>query len=203
MLMQATLVLILAATVGLAELVTRGRNQSGVPALNQSRQIDQVLVKLPADWDLNEDDPDVVMATEPRADGRGRTLMVRVLKISGARSADEFLRRSGLLNGTMVIRNGQESEPDDAIAMEVAPVKTRQIPMAGQMGVMTHVLRPGQMTPDTQPSLHSETIAVALLPSKTAIVAQLDSTEPDVDGDDRALLEKIAAAIQVTGEKQP
>jgi hypothetical protein len=201
MLMQIALVLILAGTAGLAELVTRQRNQSVVPELKQSRTLDGILVKLPTNWVVNDDDADVLIAREPRADEQGRILLVRVQHVGRAMSAEGFLRRSGLLNGTVVVRNEEEQTPDDSITTDVAPVKMQSIMMAGQKGVMAHVLREGPPATDMSPTLHSQLIATAVLPSRTAIVLQLDSMEPDVDGNDAMLVEQIAAAMEVTADK--
>jgi hypothetical protein len=206
MLMQATLVLILGGTVALAEFITRQRNRSSVPELEQSQKIDRVLVKLPAGWEVSEDDPNVLLAQEPGPDGQGRTLMVRLLHATNAKSAAEFLRDSGLLNGAVVIHKPDQDDPnnpDSSITMQATPVKMQPITVAGQPGVIARVPRMGISLQDMSAVAHNQLIAAAILPSKTAIVVQLDSTEPDVDGDDERLMKRIAAAMQLQGETKP
>jgi len=203
MLMQVTLVLILAGTVGLAELVTRQRNHSGIPELNQVQKIDRVLIKLPAGWDVSQVDPAVLIAQEPGADGQGRILMVRMLQVGNVRSPAEFLRRSGLLNQPLVIHSDGQDEPDDSVAMDITPVKMQPITMAGQQGVMTSVLRADKSLPGMLSTIHSELIAATVLPSKTAIVIQLELTEPLVDPNDERLVRQVAAALEVQGNQQP
>ena len=201
--MQITLVLILAATAGLAELITRQRNRSSIPELNQIQKIDPVQIKLPAGWEVSQVDPDVLLAQEPGADGQGRTLMVRLLQVGNVKSPAEFLRRSGLLNQAVVLRNDGEDGPDNSITMDMTPVRMHPITMAGQQGVITSVLLAEKSLPGMPATVHRQLIAAAVLPSKTAIVIQLDSTEPDVDLDDERLVKQIAAAMEVQGNPQP
>jgi hypothetical protein len=197
MLMQLTLGLILAGTVGLAELVTRQRDRVSRPELQQIAMVNQVQVKLPAGWVIvhDADDPNILVARESSDEGHGRTLKVRLKHTRRVQSAEEYLQSSGLLRGTVVI--GEDGEPIDPTEVEGPQAPMRTITMAGRPGVMARVLRPQQSMPGMPAILRSQFIAVTILPPRTAIILQLDSAEPDTDGLDADLIQRVAAGMDV------
>src|SRR5437762_7495835 len=107
--MQGTMWLILAATVGLAALVNRHQRHGMVPALDTKNPItlgNAVKVFLPANWAAPRSDgpsgntaPMSVQVREPVPSGSpavGRTIAVSLFAAPGFTSPREFLYHSGL-----------------------------------------------------------------------------------------------------------
>ena len=188
-LLQATLWLILAASVGIAALVTRQRNQSQYVNLTNHATIDTLSLQLPARW-ISVVDPDSlgVTATERGDSNQQRRLIIRLQPAVFGLSAAQILAASGFSQETIIPDTSDEDLP--SLSQTPEPIQ-----IAGTSGILKKSLRAyPPPTPDADETIREELIAAAVLPNHHAIVIRL-YCPPEDDQDNTTLLQRIAAAI--------
>jgi hypothetical protein len=219
-LMQVVMWVILAATVGLAALVTSHRSKSGHANLVQISTKGRVTLRMPAGWLIGggSEPGTLLVAQEPGAGngGEGRMLTVRWQRVRGVSSAQEFLVNHGFLRGAITIDesgDGGNGDDDTDAGPQPAPAETtamKPVSIGGWAGVMATVYRPQASPMSIMPMLRKQVIAAVLLPSRQALVLQLDSRAPMGEGiapdaldADADLMRRIAAGVSIKGEPTP
>ncbi|MDB5323248.1 MAG: hypothetical protein JWN40_4879 [Phycisphaerales bacterium] len=186
--MQGLLVLVFAAAVGLAALVTRHVRMSMRVELGDQRSIGRLVVRMPAKWLSSPavvEKGDGVEAEEPPSEVQaGRRLRVIRQKSDGLVSPLQHLVRSGHIKGDVIkaLAEGREGFSISNLSIGGWP---------GQMVTTWSSPRAGVV--------HKDVVACAMLPSSQALVIQLQGLGP-LDASDKELVrqmsENVALAMQ-------
>jgi hypothetical protein len=184
-LMQGLLVLVFAAAVGLAALVTRHVRMSMRVELGEQRTIGRLVVRLPAKWLSSPavvEKGDGVEAEEPPSEVQaGRRLRVIRQKSDGLVSPLEHLVRSGQIKADVIkaLAEGREGFSLSNLSIGGWP---------GQMLTTWASPRAGVV--------HKDVVACAMLPSSQALVIQLQGLGP-LDASDKELVRQMSENVSL------
>lgn len=183
--MQALLVGVFGATVGLAALVTRHVRSSMRVEMGDPKNLGRIAVRLPAKW-LSSPAPvekgDGIEAEEPPGEQVGRRLRVQRQRTSGLIPPLEHLARTGLVKADAL----------KALAEGREGYSIKNLPIGGWPGqVVTTTVspRPGVV--------HKDVIACATLPGSEAIVIGLEGLGPP-DASDLELVRQVSETVTLT-----
>jgi hypothetical protein len=184
-LMQSLLVLVFAAAVGLAALVTHHVRMSMRVELDGGKTIGRLIVKLPAKWVTSPvvvEKGDGIESEEPPGElTSGRRLKIMRQRTDGLISPLEHLVRSGQIKADVLkaLADGHEG------------FSLTNLPVAGW---------PGQMlTMTASPHagvLNKDVVACAILPGSQAVVVQLEGVGP-LDASDKELVRQISENVSL------
>jgi hypothetical protein len=174
--MQITLALILAATLGLAMLVSHRKMSVKLTTARSARNL---LVKLPSGWRLErENDPPILfMIHEPGA--RGRLMTIRSEDEMPGTSVAQFLRKSALFRTTTEVLGDDASAP---------------VTLAAVQGLLVQRKRLLALPAQDEVSIGGEVeqtvwVAASVLPSGQAISVELECPiEIDAEADKRLMI---------------
>ena len=169
--MQITMWLVLAATLGLAYVVSTHRARAERLDLDESESIGDVRVRLPRDWRIGEGSDDSVVAVDPN---RPRQIVMLEVALPEGKKPEWALPRHG-------------GVPSRSI---------RELPFPGLH--RTGVMASGRGTTITEDG-HLEVqqviaAAVELAPGK-ALVLRIEQSGPRPDKSNEELLKRIAATV--------
>lgn len=175
--MQATLWVVLGATVGLAALVDHYRSGAAALKLGPMENFGPLSLRLPAGWAITAEREQVLLVqAEEGGGGSARILSVLLQPVREEMSALEFIIRSGLA-------------PPQAARV------AQPISMAGQTGTMVSVTR--QMrSPGGAVVGERDMVAVAMVRPQYAIILHLGSAGNTL-GEDEDLLRQVAATVKL------
>ena len=184
-LMQSLLVLVFAAAIGLAALVTRHVRMSMRVELDAGRTVGRLLVKLPAKWVTSPiimEKGDGIEAEEPPGElAPGRRLRVMRQRSDGLISPLEHLLRSGQIKPDVLKALAESREGYSLTNLTVAS-------WPGQILTMTASPRPGV--------LHKDVLACAILPASQVVVIQLEGNGP-LDASDKELVRQLSENVSL------
>jgi hypothetical protein len=188
-LMQGLLVLVFAAAVGLAALVTQHVRMSMRVELGEMRTVGRLVVRLPAKWLSSPavvEKGDGVEAEEPPSEVQaGRRLRVVRQRSDGLISPLEHLVRSGQIKAEVI----------KALAEGREGFSISNLPIGGW---------PGQMvTTAVSPRagvIHKDVLACAMLPGSQALVIGLQGLGP-LDASDRELVRQISENVSLATQE--
>ncbi len=184
--MQATLLVILAGSLGLAMLVSRHKM---AVKLTAPRFAGNVGARLPAGWTLVEENrpPVRFRAREPEVRRGRRSIIIRSTQEKPGTTAAAYLRDGSLQAGTL----------EELDAEQARPVTVAQTP-----GLLIRRKRAVEVDPDLPPIEVSVWLAAAVLPSGQTVSVELDCPiEVDAEAD-RTLLVNTAEGLSVTAPAQ-
>lgn len=194
-LMQGTMWFVLAGTLGLAALYANRQSPGVRMPLGEARSFESLTFRLPAGWDKTsdpKDDPTVIArATEPGGGLDKRTVSVRVVRLSKMMSPIEFLARNGLPTDLAPADYQDLIDPNRQNA--------RSVMMAGQPGVITGGTAAVRGTAPDGEQIdvpHRTYFAVAVLPSRVAILLTLEGVGP-AETDDVDILAHLATSMEL------
>ncbi|MCC7352034.1 MAG: hypothetical protein IT446_15855 [Phycisphaerales bacterium] len=181
-LMQATLWVVLFATVGLAALVDHYRSAESALKLGPMEAFGPVSLRLPSGWAITaEGEPVLLVQAEEGSDGRARILSVLRQPVRDEMTPLEFIIRSGL-------------------APPAAARVAHPIAMAGQTGTMVSVARqvrgPGGVV-----VAERELVAVAMVRPSHAIILHLSSAGNSL-GEDEELMRDVATTMKINEQAE-
>jgi hypothetical protein len=189
--MQSLLVLVFAAALGLAALVTRHVRMSMRMELDRPKTYGRLIVKLPARWataPIPVDKGDGIEAEEPPGEtAPGRRLRIMRQRTDGLVSPLEHLIRSGQIKPE-VLKSLAEAHDGYSLANQTIAG------WPGQMITMTSSPRPGV--------LHKDVIACAMLPGLQSVVVQLEGAGP-LDASDKELVRQMSENVSLAMQTAP
>jgi hypothetical protein len=187
--MQAVMWLILAATVGLAALVTNDRRRASRVRLGDSVEYGTISIALPVKWKARtraEGNPRIVVqANEPELSPRARTLTIFREQASDPLSPLQYL-----------IRNFNVPPPpaSETDTRWTAPAAQS---IGGWPGVIVNTVAPPAPPNTTPPRV--QFLACTVLPSRDVIVVKLEGVGP-ADASDAEAMRNICEAMRINGE---
>ncbi|MGB7159333.1 MAG: hypothetical protein WBD40_14790 [Tepidisphaeraceae bacterium] len=189
--MQATMWLILGATVGLAALVNHERRRSTRVELGSAVAEGWLVVRLPKTWERAPQDRDprvVARAVEPDEQGLGRTVTITRDRLTKPISPLEYL----LFGGNQLLGLDLEQAQHAAAKKElVEPILIGDWP-----GVLVRGTRSSLRGAAPGAVPHKEVYAATVLPSGHAIVVKLEGDRP-AELSDVEIVKQLAGAIEV------
>lgn len=190
-LMQSLLVLVFAAALGLAALVTRHVRMSMRVELDGGKTYGRLIVKLPAKWvtsPVTVEKGDGIEAEEPPGElAPGRRLRIMRQRSDGLVSPLEHLIRSGQIRAEVLKALAEGREGYSLADLPVAG-------WPGQMLTMTSSPRPGV--------LHKDVLACAMLPGSQSVVVQLEGMGP-LDASDKELVRQMSENVSLAMQGAP
>ena len=185
--MQATLWLVLGATLGVAALVNYERRQAGQLTLADPVRLGPLRVYVPKGWKVALGDgetPAAVMQAHEPGDG-GRVLTV------------EYQHARELVSPLQHLADNQFTlDPlDPAAPADAEPLELQRLEVAGWPGVMIPDYRPGRSPLAPMAQSPRIMVAAAVLPSRDAVIVRLHGVGPSPHFDQQ-LLRQVSAAIE-------
>jgi len=187
-LMQSLLVVVFAAAMGLAALVTRHVRRSMRVELGEARTFGRLVVKLPLKWSSSPtpaDKGDGIEVEEPVDETQvaaGRRLRVMRQKSDGLVSPLEHLSRSGQVSAD-TLRALAEGRDGFSIS---------DVPVAGWPGQMLTTLSSPRAG-----VIHKDVLACAMLPGSQVVVIELQGLGP-LDASDTELVRQMGENVSLT-----
>ena len=196
--MQATMWVVLGATVGLAALVNHERRRSMRVELGSPTTHGWLVVRLPKTWQQSasteRDDRIVARAIEPDEQGLGRTITITRDRITRPISPLEFLLTSDaqMLGLDLLLAQDPKGGKD----------LVEPITVGGQPGVLVRGVRAagrngGGNRAGSLP--HKEIYGATVVPSGHAIVVKLEGDRPG-ELSDVEIVKQLADAIEINGQ---
>lgn len=190
-LMQSLLVLVFAAALGLAALVTHHVRMSMRMELDSGKTYGRLIVKLPAHWVTSPvvvEKGDGIEAEEPPTEiAPGRRLRVMRQRSDGLISPLEHLIRSSQIKPDVLKALAEAHEGYSLFNLTVAG-------WPGQMITITSSPRPGV--------LHKDVFACAILPGSQSVVVQLEGMGP-LDASDKELVRQMSENVSLAMQTPP
>lgn len=185
LLLQGSLVIVLAGAVGLAALVTWQVRRSMRVELAESRTVGRLVVRLPVKWVVTSgqaEKGDAIEADEPPGEQPGRRLRIARQRSDGLIPPLEHLIRTGPLKADVLraLAEGRQGYSLSNLTVAGWP---------GQMLTMTESPRAGV--------IHKDIVACAILPAGQAVVVRLEGMGP-IDASDRELVRQMCENVSVT-----
>jgi hypothetical protein len=187
--MQATLWLVLAATLGLAAVVNHHKRRQLYIALGQPIVRGDLTVSLPLNWQALANDPDerVVARAVERGPAGGRLVSISRHPLPSLVSPLEHLIRTTATRGIGLL-----------VSQKNSPTRTQPILLGGWPGVMVQADAPMPLgaAPRGEARTRKEIYACTVVPSGQAIVIRLESGDV-AEAADLALVRELAAAVKI------
>lgn len=184
LLMQGTLVLVLAGAVGLAALVTFQVRRSMRVELAEARTVGRLSVRLPLKWAVTPgpiEKGDAIEADEPPGEQPGRRLRISRQRCDGLIPPLEHLIRAGVLKNDALkaLTDGRQG------------YALTNLPVAGWPGQMITLLESPRAG-----VLHKDIVACTILPASQAIIVRLEGMGP-IDASDRELVRQMCENVSL------
>ncbi len=203
--MQATMWLILGATVGLAAFVNHERRRSMRVELGPPATHEWIVVRLPRTWQASPSpapasgdrgDRIVARAVEPDEQGLGRTITITRQAIAEPMSPLAFLLSSdNQILGLDLLRTQAGDEEKDLI---------EPITVGGHPGVLMRGVRAAPGVAAERRGVagglpHKELYAATIVPSGHAVVLKLEGDRPE-ELSDVEIIKQLGAAMEINGQ---